>query len=298
LQERFQLRRDAGRDVVSAGDDAVAHELMGFLGVDLVQATPVLAQSGKRFRGKRAGKNQRRLVIQRTQTGIEVVAVRIYQLQRHHRNRKPGHGRRKLLEARLGGAEAVSCVNARPIRMPKQIAVAFESIIAQIDVEHLVAPLAVPLHIEPDFALARGIQHAAGNDELAHALMPSHKNLVRGEHHVFEAGNRIDGFDHASALLQRRAQSLPLAQRPLAIDGRVARHVRVFGVNHVEVSWRAQQDAVGRFLRFVGRGHFLRRQFYAPLTRRWVARNPMPMEMWRAASFNASRMRGMVSGFT
>ena len=75
------MRRGVGREVTSVGDDAVAHESVGFVGGQLVNAFPEWPESLQRIRGKRSGVDESGIVVERAEAGVEVVAVGVDELQ-------------------------------------------------------------------------------------------------------------------------------------------------------------------------------------------------------------------------
>ena len=65
-------------------------------------------------------------MVQGTEAGVEVVAVGIDEFEKRDREPHLRHSGGKLLHAAAGGTEPVSSPNARAVRMPEQVAVAFE----------------------------------------------------------------------------------------------------------------------------------------------------------------------------
>jgi hypothetical protein len=133
--------------------------------------------------------------------------------------------------------------------MPEQVAMPFEVVSAKVYFNNLEATLAKPVHIEWNFALSRSVHHAAGHDKLSYSFMKSHKDLVGGEHHVFEGWDGVDGFYVASRCLEGTAESLPLLVSLLAIHTCV-RHVGILPVDHIEEDRRTQQNLLGHLLKW------------------------------------------------
>ena len=133
--------------------------------------------------------------------------------------------------------------------MPEQIAVAFEVVAAEVEVNDFVAALAVPVHEKGNFALAGGMAHVTGDSEFAYARMVPDEALIGGEDHVLEAGGGIDSFDLVSALLQNTTEGLPLGAGFLAVDWGISRHVGVFVVDDIEKGGRTEQNLPGHLRR-------------------------------------------------
>src|ERR1700730_12238381 len=107
--------------------------------------------------------------------------------------------------------KSVASVDPRPTRIPQQVAVALKPVIAKIKFDYFVTALAEPFHEVWHLALARGVHHPAGDHELANGFAIADKHLIRRKDHVLEACNWINSLDLTSALLQSRAEGLPLS---------------------------------------------------------------------------------------
>ena len=63
-----------------------------------------------------------------------MVAKRIDELEGNNRNSHFGHDYRELVHAATGRAETEPRVNSRAVGMPKQIAVAFQEVVAEVEI--------------------------------------------------------------------------------------------------------------------------------------------------------------------
>jgi hypothetical protein len=126
--------------------------------------------------------------------------------------------------------------------MPKEVAMTFEVVGAEVDFDELETTLEVPVHVERYLALPGRMHHAAGHDKFAQFFMKADKNLIGGKDHVFEARGGSDGLDLASSMFQSGTKSLPLLLSPDAIDRRLPGHIRIFLVDDVEICGRTQED--------------------------------------------------------
>ena len=83
-QNAFEIFRQLGSDESPIRDDAVRNKLHGLAVADFVNTAKAFANGWERRRRERAGVNQNSVLIQGTKTGVEVIEVRIGQLQRRH----------------------------------------------------------------------------------------------------------------------------------------------------------------------------------------------------------------------
>src|SRR5579872_2295646 len=197
----LDLRRDVRGDVVIVQDDAVAHELVGLFCIEEVKAFPALVEGGERFGGEGSDENQGGIVVQRTEAGVEVITVWISEFQGQNGNAHLRHGHREFVNSAAGAAKSVAAVNAGTVGMPYEIAVAFQIVIAKLEINDPVVTGAEPLSEIWDFALTGFVDHPAGDDEFPVSGFFADEDLIRGEDHVFETFDRIDDFDIASVLL-------------------------------------------------------------------------------------------------
>ena len=79
------------RDVAAVDYDAVSHEAVSFLGGEQVNPLPDFVQSRESLGGIRAGKDQCSFIVERAQAGVEMVAIRIDELQGHDGDSHFGH---------------------------------------------------------------------------------------------------------------------------------------------------------------------------------------------------------------
>ena len=257
-----QLRRHAGRDVVSIDHNSVSHKVMGLIGVQEMNSFPTLMQDSQGFGGKRSGENQSRLGIQRAQACVQVIAIRIDQLEGSDRNSHFGHCGRKFSIAAAGAAKTVPRIDAGAVIIPEQIAMAFEVVVWR-KARSITRKLRAANHCVKygHLAITGWMPHAAGNDELSVSCFLADENLIRGEHHVFESWDGIDDMDLAAVLLHYATESFPLGARFRAVHLRLLGHVRIFYIHHIEIirwthehvghtrdgrrRWRAQATAEG-----------------------------------------------------
>src|SRR6478672_8060819 len=87
------------RDVAAIDDNAVSHEVVGFVGIEKMNSGPVFVNCGERVGGKGSGKNQGSYVVQRTEAGVEVIAVGVDKLEGDDRNSHFGHCGGEFLNA-------------------------------------------------------------------------------------------------------------------------------------------------------------------------------------------------------
>jgi hypothetical protein len=73
----LQMRHDVGSEIPAVDDDAVSHELVGLVGSEFVNTLPERTPARQRSRciGRRIEKNC--FVVQPTEAGTKVVAVRV-----------------------------------------------------------------------------------------------------------------------------------------------------------------------------------------------------------------------------
>src|SRR5580658_6709365 len=112
------MRCEVRCEVTSIHDDAVTHEFVSFIGGEFVHARPESAQNSERFGSIGARVNEHRLIVQRTEAGIEVVAEWIDQMKRDNRDSQLAHCLAKFLDAAVGRTEAIASINAGPARVP------------------------------------------------------------------------------------------------------------------------------------------------------------------------------------
>jgi hypothetical protein len=142
-----------GSQIASVGNDAVAHEFVSFVGSEFVYPLPEWTQGSEGFGSICPGIDENSFVVQGTETGIEVVAVRIDQMQGHHWDFQLGKGFAKFFDSKLSRPKTLAAVDARPPGVPEKVTVTFQVIGAQIDLDNLEASLAIPVHIERNLAL-------------------------------------------------------------------------------------------------------------------------------------------------
>lgn len=174
-------------------------------------------------------------MVKRAEAGIEVIAIRVDQVERQDWDIHLAHGRRKFFYSAGSAAETVAGENAGFVGVPEKVAVSFEEVFAEIDFDHAIIARVAPVFIERDFALAGRIDHAAGNDKFSVSGFFADENLIRGEDHILEALDRIDGLDGASVLLQNATEILPLSACFDAIYRTFARHVGIFLIHNIEI---------------------------------------------------------------
>ena len=218
LEDGFQLWAGARRNVGIVQDDAVAHKCVGFLNVEQVDPRPMLVEGGEGVSGESSGENQGGIVVQRTETGVEVVAVRIDEFERNDVDSHFGHCSRKLFDASACAAKTIAGVDAGSVGMPEQVAVAFEKVAAVTDLDDAIATRLAPFDVEGDFSLSRRIHHPAGDDEVTKSRFLANEELVGGEDHILEPFDGIDRFNRASVLLQNTTEIFPLSARFRAVD--------------------------------------------------------------------------------
>ena len=112
---------------------------------------------------------------------------------------------------------------------------ALKKIFAEVDMDNAIIAGATPDFIEGNFALARRIDHAAGDDKFSVSGFFASEELVRGKDHVLETFDGIDGFNGASILFQNGTEILPLSARFCAVYCVLARHVRIFLIHDIEI---------------------------------------------------------------
>ena len=83
-----------------------------------------------------------------------MVAVGVDQLEGNDRDLQFGHGVAKLFDTVLGRAKTVAGIDAGPIRVPKEIAMAFKAVGAEIDLDDFETVLEEPVDIVRDLTLA------------------------------------------------------------------------------------------------------------------------------------------------
>src|SRR6202040_2611960 len=93
-------------------------ELMGFLKTDFVDSLPAGAQGVQRFLRKCAAVDQSGFIIQRAQGRVQMVAVRINELERNDGYAQILHGSCELLDATPGRAEAICRPNLGAVGVP------------------------------------------------------------------------------------------------------------------------------------------------------------------------------------
>ncbi len=130
---------------------------------------------------------------------------------------------------------------------------AFQVVGAKIDLDDLEPALAVPIHIEGTSRCREACTMRLGTMNLPTPFVKTHKDLIGGEDHVFEARGGSDGFDLASGSLEGGTQSLPLPLGLLAIHRNLRRHVWVFLIDDVKVGRRTQQDMLCHLTEMVTR---------------------------------------------
>ena len=108
-----------------------------------MNSRPEPTQSGERFGSVGAGIDKHGIVVQRAEAGIEVIAVGVDQMERGDRDSQFGHGGAKLFDAGLGRTKAVAGIDAGPVRVPKEVAMAFQVVGAEIDFDDLETALRV-----------------------------------------------------------------------------------------------------------------------------------------------------------
>ena len=113
MKDRFQGRRDVGSDIAAIDDDSITHETMGLLGGEQMNSLPEFMKRGEGLGRIGAGKDQRRFVVEWTQAGIEVVAIRIDQLQGRDGNPHFRHCGGEFCHAAARAAVAVAAVGCQ-----------------------------------------------------------------------------------------------------------------------------------------------------------------------------------------
>ena len=237
VKDALELWGQMGSDVAAVDNDTVSHEVMRFLGIEKVNALPVPMNGREGIGVESSSEDQHRLLVERAEASIEVIAICVDQVQGHDGKTHPGHGGGKFFYSTQGAAKPVSGEDTGSIRMPQKIAVSLEEIFAEIDFDDAIVAHATPVFIKRNFALAGGINHAAGHDEFPISGFFTGEYLIGGENHVLETFNGIDGFDGASALLQNATEILPLTARFHAIDCLRAQHVRIFLIHNIKIIW-------------------------------------------------------------
>src|ERR1700684_3598520 len=119
--------------------------------------------------------------------------------------------------------------------MPQQIAMPFEEVVAEGEFNQLVVSTTAPVGEERDLALARFVNHSAGHSEFAVSTLLADKNRVRGENHVLQSLDRIDGLDFAPASLQNITERIPLAACLHSVDCGCPSHIGVFLIDDIEI---------------------------------------------------------------
>ena len=125
---------------------------------------------------------------------------------------------------------------------------AFEIVIAEIELDQPIVARPEPGREIWNFALARWVNHAARHHKFSVTTFIAGENLVGGEDHVFETFDWNNGFELASALLQSITESFPLRTRFHSVHRAFSRHVGIFLIDHVEIGRRTQQNLGHRFM--------------------------------------------------
>src|SRR5580700_5898905 len=160
--------------------------MVRLLRIEQVHAFPIPVECGYCVAGEGSCKNQRRVIIQWAEAGIEVVAIRIDQRQRNDWNSHFAHCRGKFFDAAAGAAKTVPRIDARSVGMPEKIAMPLEEIVAIVDFDHTIAARTAPFDVERNFALPRWIDHATAHNEFSVTGLVAGEELIRGEDHVLE----------------------------------------------------------------------------------------------------------------
>jgi hypothetical protein len=171
-----------------------------------------------------------------------VITVGIDQLERDYRNSHFGHGCGKLPNCAARAAESAPGVYPRSVRMPEQIAVAFQILIwCECNIDYAEVAGAEPFYKMRNFALARRIQHATGNNESSVSWFLADKNLIGREHHIFESFDGIDGVDFTAILLQYTTEIFPLCARFYPVHRAFLGHVGILLVHDIEIIRRTHE---------------------------------------------------------
>ena len=83
-----------------------------------------------------------------------MVAVGVDQLEGDDRDIQFGHSAAKLFDAAFGRTKAVAGIDARPVRVPKEVAMAFKVVSAEINLDDFETVLEEPVDIVRDLTLA------------------------------------------------------------------------------------------------------------------------------------------------
>ena len=154
MKDCAQLWAGAGCDVPAIHDDSVAHERVGFLYVEQVNASPIFVDGGQGVGGEGSHENEDRVVVQRREAGVEVIAITIDEFERNHLNSHFGHRIGKSLDTSSRATKTIAGVDAGSVRMPEQVPVAFEKVVVVIDVDDAVVASSTPVDVKGDFTLA------------------------------------------------------------------------------------------------------------------------------------------------
>jgi hypothetical protein len=118
----------------------------------MVHSLPEPAEGGERLGGVGSRIDKNCFVVQRAETSIEVIAVGVDQMERDDRDIQFGHGMAEFFNTAQGRTKTITGIDERPVRMPKEVAMAFEVVGTKIDFDDLETVLEVPVHVKSDLA--------------------------------------------------------------------------------------------------------------------------------------------------